>query len=279
MKSKISPPCRLKVLLARKAPVGVIFRRGPSKWVQVIKWDTEKDAFEEGQWFHGRIYDERSDLSPSGRLMVYFAGKFNRQTLKSNAYTYAWTAVSKPPYLTALALWPKGDTYRGGGSFTTDRDLLLNHPPEAASPHPNHLPVGLRVKPTTKRDVLLIRSSHQDGWRVLQSLKYDYWERRTLLPGVIEKKIPSGKMKLQVEVYFDPDEQWVCSLVTDRGKEFAIGIGTWADFDHAGRLVFASEGKLFSARLKDGKVGLREIHDFTQAKPTSVKPPAWATQW
>jgi hypothetical protein len=279
MKSKISPPCWLKVLLARKAPVGVIFRRGPSKWVQVIKWDTEKDAFEEGQWFHGRIYDERSDLSPSGRLMVYFAGKFNRQTLKSNAYTYAWTAVSKPPYLTALALWPKGDTYCGGGSFTTDRDLLLNHPPEAATPHPNHLPIGLRVKPTTKRDVLLIRSSHQNSWRVLQSLEYDYWERRTLLPAVMEKRSPSSNVKLRVERYFDPEEQWVCSLVAGQGKEFSIGIGTWADFDKAGRLVFASEGKLFSAKLKNGRVDPQEIRDFNQAKPKTVKAPPWATKW
>jgi hypothetical protein len=279
MKSKPIPPCRLQVLLARKAPVGVIFRRGPSKWVQIIKWNTEGDVFEEGQWFHGRIYAERSDLSPSGHLMVYFAGKFNRQAVKSNAYTYAWTAVSKPPYLTALALWPKGDTYYGGGSLTTDRDLVLHHPPEAAEPHPNHLPVGLRVKSMSKRGAVLVRYSDQGGWHVLQSLKYDYLERRTILPAVLEKMSPRGKLKLRVEVYFDPEEQWVCSLIAGREKEFSIGIGTWADFDQAGRVVFASEGKLFAANLKGGKVNLQTIKDFNQAKPKSVKPPAWATQW
>lgn len=56
MKSKPPPPCRLQVLLARRAPIGVIFRRGPSKWVQIIKWDTQRDVFEEGKWFHGHIY-------------------------------------------------------------------------------------------------------------------------------------------------------------------------------------------------------------------------------
>lgn len=68
MKPNPIPPCRLHVLLARRAPVAVIFRRGPTKWVQIIRWDTEKDIFEAGQWFHGRIYEGRSDLSPSGKL-------------------------------------------------------------------------------------------------------------------------------------------------------------------------------------------------------------------
>jgi hypothetical protein len=244
-----------------------------------IKWDTEKDLFDEGQWFHDRIYVERSALSPSDHLMVYFAGKFNRQTLNNKGYTIAWTAVSKPPYLTPLALWPKGDTYYGGGSFTTDRDLLLHHPPESAEPHPSHLPVGLRVKPTVKRRIVLIRCSDHDGWNVLQGLEYDYWQRRTLLPAVMEKRSPDSSMKLRVEKYFDPEEQWVCSLVAGRGKEFPVGIGTWTDFDKAGRLVFASEGKLFSAKLKNGRVDLQEIRDFNQAKPKTVKAPPWATKW
>jgi hypothetical protein len=49
MKSKSTPPCRLQFLLARRAPIGVIFRKGPNKWVQIIKWDTRSDSFERGQ--------------------------------------------------------------------------------------------------------------------------------------------------------------------------------------------------------------------------------------
>jgi hypothetical protein len=70
-------PARLFVILARRAPVGVIFRRGPSPWVQLIRWDTEHDRFEHGQWFHGRIYERRCDLSPDGSLLIYFASKFS----------------------------------------------------------------------------------------------------------------------------------------------------------------------------------------------------------
>src|SRR5688572_9568297 len=106
-----TPPPRLALLFASHADVAVIFRRGPSKRVEVIRWDTARDTFERGQWFHGRIYERRSDLSPDGALLVYFASKFDRVTRSDRHYTNAWTAVSRPPWLTALALWPKGDCW------------------------------------------------------------------------------------------------------------------------------------------------------------------------
>ena len=76
MSTSPSPvPCRLLVILAREAPVAVIFRRGPSKLVELIKWHTDIDTFERGQWFKGRIYEDCSDLSPDGSLLIYFAAK------------------------------------------------------------------------------------------------------------------------------------------------------------------------------------------------------------
>uniref|UniRef100_UPI003F21D23D hypothetical protein n=1 Tax=Rhizobium sp. F40D2 TaxID=3453141 RepID=UPI003F21D23D len=113
---------RLYAILARAARTGVIFRRGPSKQVQLIRWDLRNDTLEHGQWFKGRIYERRCDLSPSGRLLVYFAA--------TNCAPYgSWTAISKPPFFTALALWPKGDAWGGGGIFEDEETLLLNHSP------------------------------------------------------------------------------------------------------------------------------------------------------
>src|SRR6185295_18250857 len=66
---------RLFVIMARESKTAVIFRRGPSRWVQLIRWYTETDTFEPGQWFHGRIYEERCDLSPNGEHLIYFATK------------------------------------------------------------------------------------------------------------------------------------------------------------------------------------------------------------
>jgi hypothetical protein len=42
------------VLLATDAPIGIVFRRGPSKLVRVILWNREKDKFTPGQWFKGK---------------------------------------------------------------------------------------------------------------------------------------------------------------------------------------------------------------------------------
>lgn len=111
---------RVYALLARDRPRAVIFRRGPSKQVLVLGWRTDNDTFYLGQWLKGRIYERRCDLSPRGQRLVYFAAKFR------GSY-YSWTAVSRPPYLTALALWPKADTWGGGGLFASEDELLLNH--------------------------------------------------------------------------------------------------------------------------------------------------------
>ena len=100
-----------------------------------------------GQWFHGRIYERRCDLSPDGSLLICFASKFSGRTLRDDEYTYAWTAISRPPWLTALALWPKGDCWHGGGLFKTGREVWLDHHPARATPHPQHQPKGLRILP------------------------------------------------------------------------------------------------------------------------------------
>jgi hypothetical protein len=62
------PSTRLHVLLARRSGRGVVLRRGPSERVALVAWDTDRHGFELGQWFHGRIYERRCDLSPSGEL-------------------------------------------------------------------------------------------------------------------------------------------------------------------------------------------------------------------
>ncbi len=166
-------PCRLHFLLARQAPIGVLFRRGPTRWVRIIKWNVAEDTFEPGQWFNGRIYEKRSDLSPDGTKLVYFAQKINRKTLEDREYTYAWTAVSRPPFLTALALWPKGDCWNGGGLFESDTHLWLNHYPSEGQPHADHPPGTLQVSYNEisrgEDHTVLAPRLTRDGWPLLQS--------------------------------------------------------------------------------------------------------------
>ena len=114
---------RVHPILARKANTAVIIRRGPSKSVCTMLWDRSNDTFKLGQWLRGRIYERRCDLSPDGKHFIYFAmnGKWGGPVKGS------WTAISRAPYLKALALWPWGDCWNGGGLFLTDSRFWLNN--------------------------------------------------------------------------------------------------------------------------------------------------------
>lgn len=70
--------------MARDAPTCVLFRRGPSKWTQLVKWRTNTDSFDAGQRFKGRVYEHWSDLSPDGRFLIYFASKINASTIQED---------------------------------------------------------------------------------------------------------------------------------------------------------------------------------------------------
>lgn len=181
-KKKVDPrirkgqvPARLFLIVARKSPTVVIFRRGPTHWVQLIKWDTDTDTFQRGQWFHGRIYEKRCDISPDGSLLIYFAQKMSMRTLRDREVTHSWTAISKPRYLTALALWPKGQSWDGGGLLKDNRTVLLNHEPEVAKPHPDHLPHRLHVILKDCKyggdEPIFSERLERDGWGLTQEWK------------------------------------------------------------------------------------------------------------
>lgn len=118
-----------------------MFRRGPSAWYHLIKWDMVHDKFEPGAWLHGRIYPEKCDVSPDGALMIYLVHQGRKF---GTSYTDAWTGVSRIPWLTALGLWPWGTTYGGGGRFLGPRHVRLRGSC-GGDPHPNHPGHGLVV--------------------------------------------------------------------------------------------------------------------------------------
>lgn len=132
---------RLFVIMAKAAPAAVVVKRGPSGWAQLVLWDTKRDVFTDGAWLRGRIYEDKCDLSPDGELFVYAAFQGNRL---STGYTQSYTAVSRPPWLHALTVWPMGTTYGGGGRFLDNRRLTLRG---AQRVHPDHPLGGLMVEP------------------------------------------------------------------------------------------------------------------------------------
>lgn len=301
-------PCRVYVILARSAPIGVILRRGPTRWVQVLKWRTDTDEFEAGQWFRGRIYERRCDLSPDGAFFVYFAAKFNRmlprisflrtliQKMSSvpvtDSYEGTWTAVSRPPYLTALALWPKGDCWAGGGLFETSTNLWLNHGKWEAKPHRDHQPKGFTVEHNPRAGgedyPVWSRRMARDNWSRVQKGSYPYtrdggW--RTERPEIWERIGPDGQTRLRYQhdaIDFDvPGGQYIESFTLLRAglPDLSIEGARWAEWDQAGRLVFVREGNIFAAELNGETLSETLLIDLNPNKPHRMKAPEWATNW
>lgn len=293
--------------------MGVILRRGPSEWVQVIRWDTGADTFTPGHWFHGRIYAERCDLSPSGERLIYFAAKHGRQGYTDPSYTNAWTAISRVPYLTAVALWPnRGTTYYGGGLFRSEDEVWVNnidaHWPDllerSLAPHPEHRPprsVRLRAYPAPfwlhAYYPRLLRDGwtwHPDGktrtelgtlWRRIEAMQARPPEQPDeRLPHDLYKasdNVDSGtRLVLHLRVAYKGDTYALRDPTTGAVVDAMEGVG-WADVDQTGRLVCARAGKLFEVRFLEqgGTLDWRELADFNDARPRLLPPPDWAKAW
>lgn len=259
----------------------------------MIKWNTSNDEIELGQWFKGRIFERRSDLSPNGTRLVYFASKISRQTLKNKDYTYAWTAISKPPYLTALVLWPKGDRWHGGGIFESNNKLWLNHHPSLAVPHKNHQPprhLTVESNPNVQGEdsPVFTRRMIKTGWIQEQQGKYKLTSKqgwKTEIPEVWIKKEPRSGIELILtleEINFKKKggphiERFI--LRKNQHEIIPILSAQWADFDRSGKLVFTKEGKLFSGYIEANSLKERQIADFNKNTFTELDSPEWAKSW
>jgi hypothetical protein len=292
--------CHLQVTLARHAPLAVIFRTGGTDWTRLILWHTDTDEFELGQWFKGWLY--LPDLSPDGSLLIYGARKFKISIARQNEFGYCWTAISRPPYLTALALWPAAKPprdlfldFEGGGLFVDASTVWLNHSPLLASAHPSHRPKpDLKVIVPSQVNGELWHSESGDfypwwffsrleiGWTVAQRLSYHRIDdRRVGVPWILKR--PWLEAQKILEYYhdygyggegrfyrlFDPS--------TDSGE--LLPDVEWADFDRGGRLAFSKAGALFVCPPGEPLAKARLLADFTMQKFEPIVAPGWATKW
>lgn len=293
-----SAPCRLSVILARNAPRALILRRGPSRWVQTILWHTNGDTFDYGQWFHGRIYECRSDLSPDGDLFIYCALKINRHALQDASYTFAWTAISRPPFLTALALWPHGNTYHGGGMFLDRHTVQVDRDPHHMEHHPKHPPSGLNVvmpcatsvlqrpafaRPDDARERLNDWTLWEVGSRGVYRRGSGWTERKST---VWQKAHPSRHFQLVRVVTGDNTDlpknsdalQYIVEDTAGGTRRPLIGV-SWADWDQKGRLTYAREGCLYATSDNHPERDVTMLADFNAQRPYELVAPEWARRW
>jgi hypothetical protein len=215
------------------------------------------------------MYPERCDLSPDGRLFIYFAGKFRAREV-AKGYGSTWTAVSRPPYLTALALWPMGDTWGGNGVFLDNRTVFLTTSLSfGAKHHPDHPPGPLNVVvhyPLPKVDP---RRDAVPCWRF-------GWERDS---GSWKKTC--GDLTIETQRRFrggsDPS---IYTLYRNKEEPLGTFEAQWADWDQQGRLVATAGGRVLEGKLtKDRGLLWRQLIAMNEEKPTPMETPEWAQRW
>lgn len=268
---------RLHVLLASQAPVGLVIRRGPSKSVATMLWDRRRDEFKLGQWLRGRIYERRSDLSPDGKYAIYFAmnGKWTTESKGS------WTAISNAPYLKAIAFFPKGDCWHGGGLWTGKNTYWLND----GYGHPGSIDTTAVRRDRSFQPCadyggeclgVYYHRLQRDGWTLIDRLSVGQWKNKDIFEKSIGKgwtlrKIAHAEVGAPVGkgCYWDEHE------LAGPGENQIIGCPTWewAELDGK-RLVWAANGRLYAAALhKDGPAEEVELFDFNDMTFEAIAAP------
>lgn len=246
----------------------------------MIRWNLKNDSFETGQWFKGRIYAELSELSDDGELLLYSARKTNAWTLKMrDGVGETWTAISRPPYFTALALWPNG-CWTGGGVFTAHRAVQLDLPFPIARPE---LPLQrLEVTGTPKPSCLplSLQIALGEGWQMeapLTELQDYHWQLKTRQ----HKEAGEGAMRIlkatSMGRHYALRQHFSISNVHG---EVRLEQADLVDFDGRGRLIQGIGGRLLVCDTPTAaQLEWRELADFSQARPAPMPPKDWARDW
>jgi hypothetical protein len=260
-------------LLARRRHVGVLYRRGPRKWGLLIRWNTDTDEFEEGQWFRGEII--LCDLTPDGSKLLYHAIKYHWEDHEQPDKLHRWTAVSKPPYFTALVLWQNWSYGWLGGSFLNDRTL------ELATTIPNNL---IPTQGKTRR-MTVVPGNYDDGTDFYEHLMRDGWQpypppKRKDVP--LESLRPEGWTKanksgdMSIIRRFRNRSSLYSLRAGERGEEVPYPQADWMDWDQRGRLVYTEGGRLLAKEPDKLDAEPVLIADFTDRQFKEVVAPQWA---
>lgn len=230
---------RLHILLARESPFGLVIRHGTAKSVCTLLWDRRNDQFTLGQWLRGRIEPDLCDLSPDGRHFLYSARRADRSPS-------AWTAVSRSPYLKALAYYPGNGA---GGWFVNDQEYCI---PGRPSTEQDRESDEVRRTTLAPPESLLLARRLREGWAID--------EARPKILGWTELIRPAG-------AGWELRHRFSIGYRLRRGtRSIDTHDWDWADMDGQ-RLVWTRAGCLWASSLEPGGLhGVSRLHDFNGMK-------------
>lgn len=270
-------PPRIYCIPATRAPVVAVFRRGPTKWSHVGRWDLATMTYEPGAWLAGRLFPRRSDVSPDGRYLCYFAHDPRADWQHGDAYV----AISRLPWLAALHAFGTCGTWTRGYCF--GEQGVCDEAAGAKLP----IPWALRSIP-----VVQFASERRRGW--IESADSprrdpaDAWDERR--NARLHKRQPGGDRLLWVESRGHAGGEFGVGQAVDGlrvgfwleadGDIEPLQALQWADWDEQGRLLVATRsGRLQVWRFEAGARHVVFDHDLAVADPDPVPPPDWALRW
>lgn len=309
-------PARIDGIVAREAPVAVIFRRGPSRHTQLLTWNLETDEVTPGQWITGRVYTRRCDLSPDGKLLIAgitnYSAKFAERLGDELPFYGGWTAISRPPYFSALAVWYGIGAWNGGGLWTNAAEVRVNLSDDADTrlEPPPWLDYQSMNLPMSEDEPIYSMRLELYGWACLQPFQVeitnpgyqDRWDEfyrfseepfspdsleamvtlleesipkhRITQAGIWEKVFRSGRLRRKEE---ETEEWQILDSAGDVRRSFRKDRfePQFLDIDHRGRVVFGDQGCLWAWEgFPDGKPTL--IADLNANRFEAIEAPAWA---
>jgi hypothetical protein len=275
----VTVPPRLFGIPAADAPIVAVLRRGPSEWFQLGRWSIDKMTYEPGAWLRGRVYPQRCDLSPDGRYFVYLAFKPGSTWAVGSTYI----AVSKLPWLHALAAWATIGTWSRGMSFTAKAARSTPEPDEGSV---KKLPFGL-VEMTADSFAVERRRGWSESPLTVPRAADDMWDERRGDGVVMMKPSPITGQYLQVSGI----QAGFRSGGTERGRARYELVETdgrieplddvqWADWSRDGRLLVATnQGEL---QIRNGSSGVWTTtwtYDINQDEIAPRPAPPAAMRW
>lgn len=240
------PLVGLWVIRARDVPIAVVFRRGPTKYVRMVRWDMRHDDFERGQWVAARIYADGSRITPDAKYVDY-NGIRRGDT---------WRAVAKPPYFTPLAVW-------GGPTL--------------------ELPAGWRSTTDAPVPAWLVpdwRPENRNDWVACSDPPFAL---RTPHPTISELDLQRRDATPVHDGYTSWTDRhaYVVRLYDRRSEaEYELGTADWVDWHPSGDIAIARDGVIARIPIERRAPGeSRAIADFNGETFEKLPPPPDATRW
>jgi hypothetical protein len=284
----MSVPPRIYVIVAASAPVAAVFRRGPSHWWHIGKWDLLSGSYEPGAWLRGGLYPRRCDLSPDGKLLLtYVRHGTDVGFLEPNARPPdTYITVSKLPWLHALAAWREGSTWGRGYHFArsqgTSGHCVLG------APESGNIGKALGRYDIERYPTIQYAVERQRGWvdHADSPPRHEGgpWDEHR---NAILVKRP-GKAPGEL-VLTDRGSHMPSPKVEGRAPSFTLhtSFGTvaldeaaWADWAPNGRLAVATaSGVIEISDTSVPELTTLHAHDLSKFSPNPQPAPAWAQRW